>query len=44
MNFVNGIDVAGQRRDNGTSCRIYSGERSVPEADEIIKRLAAKQP
>jgi len=42
--LINGIDVAGQRKGDNASCRIYAGERGVPESAEIIKRLQGLRP
>jgi len=42
--LINGIDVAGQRKGDNASCRIYAGERGVLTSAEIIKQLQASRP
>jgi len=42
--LINGVDVAGQRKGDDASCRIYAGERGVLTSAEIIERLQALRP
>ena len=42
--LIDGLDVAGQRKGDDASCRIYAGERGVLESAEIIKRLRLLRP